>query len=302
MNGKLLAGICILFAVQAWAAEQHSAKGILLEVHPAEHSIVVSCEAIPGYMEAMVMPFTLRGPENLKALAPGMAVQFNLVEGEHEAYAEHLRVVEVSNYESEPTEAGRLAFLHRTLDPSAEAKIAKVGQPIPDFTLTDQAHEATHLSQFKGKVVALTFTYSRCPNPSYCFRLSNNLSILERRFHSRVGTDLMLLTIVIDPAQDRDKALQRYADTWKADPAAWRFLTGTLDEVRAAAEPFGMNFWSDEGFLTHSFHTVVIDQDGNLAANLEGNQFTAGQLGDLVETVLNRPIHQASVSPAATKE
>ena len=110
----------------------------------------------------------------------------------------------------------------------------------------------------------------------------------------------MLFTIVIDPAQDRDKALQRYADTWKADPAAWRFLTGTVDEVRAAAEPFGMNFWNDEGFLTHSFHTVVVDRDGNLAANLEGNQFTASQLGDLVETVLNRPIHQASMSAAST--
>jgi len=51
-----------------------------------------------------------------------------------------------------------------------------------------------------------------------------------------------------------------------------------------------MNFWADEGFLTHSFHTVVIDREGSLAANLEGNQFTAEQLGDLVETVLRRPI------------
>jgi protein SCO1/2 len=299
MRIKLLAAICILFAVQSWAAEQHSAKGILLEVHPAEHSIVVSCDAIPGCMEAMMMPFTVRESENLKALAPGATVQFDIVEDQHEAYAEHLHVVQVSNYEAEPTEARRLTFLHRALDPTAEAKIVEVGQPIPDFTLTDQAHQVTHLSQFRGKVVALTFTYSRCPNPSYCFRLANNLSQLERRFHSSAGTGLMLVTIVIDPAQDRDSALQRYADTWKADPAAWRFLTGTIDEVRAAAEPFGMNFWNDEGFLTHSFHTVVIDRDGNLAANLEGNQFTAAQLGDLVETVLNRPIHQASVSSAS---
>ena len=36
----------------------------------------------------------------------------------------------------------------------------------------------------------------------------------------------------------------------------------------------------------HSFHTVIIDRQGKLAANLEGNDFTAQQLGDLVETVL----------------
>src|SRR5271170_5785408 len=117
MRGKLLAGACILFAAQAWAAERRPVKGILLEVHPAEHSIVVSCEAIPGYMKAMVMPFTVTESENLKALEPGMTVHFNIVEGEHEAHAEHLQVVQVSNFEAEPTEADRLTFLHRTLDP-----------------------------------------------------------------------------------------------------------------------------------------------------------------------------------------
>jgi protein SCO1/2 len=161
---------------------------------------------------------------------------------------------------------------------------------VPDFSLTDQAHEVTHLAQFRGKIVALTFAYSRCPNPNYCFRLSNNLAQLSRRFRERTARDVVLMTVVIDPDQDQGKALERFADTWKADPATWHFLTGTLSDVRRVAELFGMNFWADEGFLTHSFHTVVIDREGSLAANLEGNQFTAEQLGDLVETVLRRPI------------
>jgi protein SCO1/2 len=147
-------------------------------------------------------------------------------------------------------------------------------------------------------VVALTFAYSRCPNPNYCFRLSNNLSQLGRRFHDHTGRDLVLMTIVIDPDNDRDKALARYADTWKANPATWHFMTGNLSDVRSVAELFGMGFWNDEGFLTHSFHTVVIDREGRLAANLEGNQFTAAQLGDLVETVLRRPDQGAHTTTA----
>jgi protein SCO1/2 len=288
MRRRLLASVLILASASAWAAEQHSVHGILIEVHPGEHRIVVSCDPIPGYMAAMVMPFTVRGPEDLKTFAPGASVRFNMVETEDAAYAEHLQVVPVTNFEAEPLEAGRLTLLHKTLDPSAAAKIVAVGQPVPDFALIDQAQQAIHLAQFKGKVVALTFTYSRCPNPSYCFRLSNNLSQVERRFRTLAGKDLILITIVIDPDQDRGKALERYADTWKADPAAWRFLTGTLEEVQNVAALFGMNFWSSEGFLTHSFHTVVIDRDGKLAANIEGNQFTAAQLGDMVETVLRK--------------
>ena len=51
---------------------------------------------------------------------------------------------------------------------------------------------------------------------------------------------------------------------------------------------FGVQFWQDEGSLTHSFHTAVIDRHGVLVGNLDGNEFTAQQLGDLVQSVLDR--------------
>ena len=292
MNARralVAAAILIPAAMHVWAAEEHTVQGILLKVDRAKGSITVSCDAIPGYMDAMVMPFAVRGPEIPTSLVPGTTVRFKMVERGHEDYAEHLEAIKAANYESEPTEAGRLTLLHRTLDPAAASRVVAVGRLVPDFTLTDQAQHATHLAQFRGKVVALTFAYSRCPNPNYCFRLSNNLSLLGRRFHDSAGRDLILLTIVIDPDDDQGKALERYADTWKADPSTWHFLTGKLTDIQAVAELFGMNFWNDEGFLTHSFHTVVIDREGRLAANLEGNQFTAEQLGDLVGTVLRRP-------------
>jgi protein SCO1/2 len=47
-----------------------------------------------------------------------------------------------------------------------------------------------------------------------------------------------------------------------------------------------MNYYPDEALLVHSFHTVIIDRQGKLATNIEGNDFTAKQLGDLVETVM----------------
>jgi protein SCO1/2 len=204
-------------------------------------------------------------------------------------YADHLEAITVQNYESEPTEAGRLTFLHRALDHTAAQKLIPIGGLVPNFTLTDQSNRKTQLDDFKGMVVVLSFAYSRCPNPNYCLRLTNNLAQVGRRFHSRTGHSLILMTIVIEPDQDQGQALEHYADTWKADWTAWRFLTGPLADIHSIAERFGMDFWDNEGFLTHSFHTVVIDRDGLLAANLEGNQFTADQLGDLVGTVLERP-------------
>jgi protein SCO1/2 len=240
-------------------------------------------------MDAMVMTFRVRDAGALKNLQPGGTVRFTMVEDGDKEFADQLQPIKVQNYESEPTEASRLTYLHRALDHTAAQKLIPIGGLVPNFTLTDQSNRSTQLDDFKGMVVVLSFAYSRCPNPNYCFRLSNNLAQVNRRYHSLTGHSLILLTIVIEPDHDQGQALAHYAETWKADWSAWRFLTGPLADIHAIAERFGMDFWNNEGYLTHSFHTVVIDRDGRLAANLEGNHFTSDQLGDLVGTVLERP-------------
>ncbi|HEX4808520.1 MAG TPA: SCO family protein [Bryobacteraceae bacterium] len=283
---KRLALITLMGALYLCAAENHPAKGIVLKTDLAHGLLVVSCEAIPGYMDAMEMEFTVHEPKILAGLKAGAAVNFTIVAHGQKLYAEDIREGTTANFESEPMAAGQLTALNSMLDPAAKA--LAVGQHVPDFALTDQAGNTIHLAQFQGKVVAVTFGYSRCPNPNYCYRLSNNLARVEQRFRNRAGRDLILITIMIDPEHDQGATLAQYAGVWKADPANWHFLTGPLPEIKQVAGMFGMNFWSAEGLLTHSLHTVIVDRQGQLAVNLEGNQFTPQELGDLVRTVMDR--------------
>ncbi len=282
-----LLAMCLCICMDRCLANEkrHSTGGMVLGVDANRKSVVISCDAIPGYMDAMEMVFEVRSPQVLDGVHRGAQVQFTMVEDDSRLFADDIRVVRNLNGEAEPVEAARLNILHRVLDPAANEKQVQTGQKVPDFALIDQENRSIHLSQFEGKVVALTFGYSRCPNPNYCFRLSNNLAQLGRRFSGPRANDLILLTIIIDPANDSAGALGAYAQTWKADPAKWHFLTGSVEQVRKVALLFGMDFWDDEGFLTHAFHTVVIDRDRRLVANIEGNEFTAKQLGDLVESV-----------------
>jgi protein SCO1/2 len=284
----ILLSVALFAGSRVLALEEHPVKGLVLKVDVEKRSLVVSCDSIPGYMDAMEMPFAVQDSKTLAALNPGMTVRFTMVERANVLYAENIHAGTAANFEAEPVEAGELSALHRAMDPSAVAKIVVVGQQVPDFALTDQAQAQIRLSQLEGKVVALTFGYSRCPNPNYCLRLSNNLSTIEQRFHDRAGRDLVLLTIMIDPDHDQGATLAQYAGVFKANPGVWHFLTGPLPEIRQVVGMFGMNFWSDEGLLTHTLHTVVIDRQGRLASNIEGNQFTAKQLGDLVQTVMDR--------------
>ena len=38
----------------------------------------------------------------------------------------------------------------------------------------------------------------------------------------------------------------------------------------------------------HFLHTVVLNREGRVVTNLEGNQFSARQLGDLIRTTLTQ--------------
>jgi protein SCO1 len=290
MKRSLLPALAACFFVNnflAAAATRYPVTGLILRIDQPNRRFVASCSEIPGYMKAMVMPIPVHDAKALAGLKPSMFVDFTLVVEKDRSWAENVRVHEYENLAQEPLLVRRLEMLAR-LDKSnpAPAPLA-IGARVSDFILTDQTGQRVSLSRFAGKVVGVTFIYTSCPLPDYCFRLSNNFGRLQKRFAAQMGRDLVLLSISFDPVHDQPEVLAKYASTWKADPNSWRFLTGTPAEVKAVCRMFGLNFWPDEASLTHSLHTLVIDREGKLAANFEGNQFSAEQLGDFVETTLN---------------
>jgi protein SCO1/2 len=288
--GKRVAGIVFIFlfvALCSASSERHQVTGVLLQIDHQRQTISVSCREVPGYMDAMVMSIPVRDAKTLEGLEPGTTIEFALVVKGNSSYAEEVHIRPFESLELDPTEARRFKLMENAMaSTSTRADALRIGQTVPDFSLIDQNRERISLTQFAGKVVAITFIYTRCPRPDYCVRLSNNFGLLQRRFKSRMGRDLVLLTVVIDPAHDQPGALANYARIWKANGLSWHFLTGPLADIQKLCRNFDMAFYPDEALFVHSFHTVVIDRNGRLAANLEGNDFTAQQLGDLVQTVM----------------
>ena len=287
-GGKfLLLVIPLLAALPAFAQQKYAAKGLVLGVDKQHRVMTVSCESIPGYMDAMIMPMEVREGKELDGLARGAMIEFSLVADKEHPYAESVRIRNFDSLELDPLSARRLRLLDGAMNPALSPDhILKIGQAAPDFSLIDQNRERVTLSQFTGKVVAVTFVYTRCPFPNFCFRLTNNFARLQKRFAGEMGRELILLTITLDPVHDQPDALAEYGRTWKIDPKGWHLLTGPPPEVQKLCDRFGVAFYPDEGSFIHSLHTLVIDRGGKLAANLEGNEFTAEELGDLVQSVL----------------
>lgn len=282
----LTCGLLLLALTRGVAAdERYAVTGLVVDVRPETRSFVASIEAIPGFMAAMTMPFQVRDAAELRTLARGAMVEFTLVVTVTSSYVEGIRVRRVENLEQDPLAARRLALIHE-LTTGRVARSVAPGELVPDFRLIDQKTRPVSLSDFRGKVVAVNFTYTTCQLPDFCLRLVNHFGALQRRFRAELGRDLIFLTITFDPARDQPDVLDRYAAQWMPNPDTWRFLTGPIPDVRRVLEFFGMAAFMNEGLMDHGLRTAIVDREGRLVANLEGNAYGFEQLGDLIASVV----------------
>ncbi len=265
-------------------ATPYIVNGLVLSVDGPHQKLTVSSQEVPGFMPAQMAEFKVASPNLLNGITRGSLVDITVRVMGQVAYAEKVRIHKYDSEEREPSNARRLHALDKAL--SGPDEILATGQTVPDFQLIDQKSRPVRLQQFRGKIVLLNFVYTRCALPNYCFRLANNFGLVQKREKERLGHDLILLTVTFDPVHDRPDVLLAYAKTWHSDPENWRFLTGAEADVHRVCAMFGVNSFRDEGLFVHSMHTAVVDRDGKLIANLEGNQFTAQQLGDLVDATL----------------
>ncbi len=283
MSRWLIAAAFLSLALSVSAEQRFQVTGVVLKADQPHQLLTVSHENIVGYMDAMVMPFHVSDPKMLDGLKAGTKVTFLLVITQDRSYIEDIRVLSFESPEQHPLEARRLQTMESIITGNASGQI-RTGQLVPDFTFTDQDRRQITLSTLRGRVIALNFIYTRCPLPDYCVRLSNNFGQLQRRFANQMGHDLVLLSITFDPTHDQPEVLAKYAATWKADERTWHFLTGSPPDIDRVCHLFGVESWADDGFKIHTLHTVIIDRNGKLTVNIDGNQFTAQELGDLVQT------------------
>jgi protein SCO1/2 len=256
-------------------ATHHQARGLVLRVDHDARTVTVSHDAVPGYMDAMVMPFELRQSSEMTDLVPGDRIAFRIASRKGQTRIDRLQLL------SAALPGGRAVA-------NGATAAVPVGDVVPDFTLTSHHGGPVSLSSLRGKVVAVAFIYTRCPLPDYCPRLMTNFRAVQQRFAGRLNRDVVLLTITFDPQYDTSDTLRQYARRYGADEEGWHFLTGTKGDVLRVCELFGVEFWPEEGLITHTLRTAVVDRDGRLAATLEGKDYSGSQLGDLLDALLAR--------------
>jgi len=187
-------------------------RGEVVRIDSAKLTVTVSHQAIPNYMNAMTMPFRVHDAGLLRGLAVGDSIQATLAVSHTESWLEGISAA--GKGEARPT---------LTADQIITARVFRTGEMFPNLALINQEGKTVLLSSFRGKVVALTFIYTRCPLPDFCIRMSNNFARVQKTLEAEPGFagKWHLLSVSFDPKFDRPAVLRRYAGEYGADFPTW---------------------------------------------------------------------------------
>ncbi|MFN2576882.1 MAG: SCO family protein [Pyrinomonadaceae bacterium] len=254
--------------------KRYPLKGKVIAVDKGDRTATVSHEDIPGYMPAMTMPFKIKKDADLEMLKPGDEVTATLVVDDLSSWLEITAIIEGGS----------------PLAPTAAVPgEPKPGDEIPDYGLLNQDGKRIRLSQYKGQAIALTFIYTRCPQPDQCTLMSTNFASIDRQLQAQpdVYAKTHLLTVSFDPDYDTPKVMRSYgaSHTGRYSDETfqhWEFLTGSKDEVKGIAQFFGMRYFHDtesgDEQVIHSLRTAVIGPDGKLVKLYRGNDWKPSEI------------------------
>jgi protein SCO1 len=142
----------------------------------------------------------------------------------------------------------------------------------PPFALTSQDGKPVALADLRGKVVAVTFIYTECPD--ICPMLTQKMVQVQDELGADFGAKVAFVSITLDPEHDTPEVLKDYAQFWGAKPEGWSFLTGSPEAVRDVSRRYGVFFAKKEdGSVDHTQLTSLVDAAGQMRVQYLGARF-----------------------------
>ncbi|NOT52974.1 MAG: redoxin domain-containing protein [Deltaproteobacteria bacterium] len=257
-------------------------KGTVVALHPKQQQATISHDAIPGYMGAMTMPFSFKRPWVYEALAVGDTVQATLVIAGDRDWLDD---VTITRSTGDSTSLPPTAMdLTRSPQPGGE---------VPNFSLVNQDGKAIQLHQYHGKVLLLTFIYTRCPLPDFCPKMVGQFADAYRALRQipSLLAKTHLLCVSFDHTFDTPGILHSYGAAFAGsdDPTLfthWEFSSGTATEVQQISQFFGLVYVPETGEIAHSLRTAVISPKGTVIKVYTDNSWTVADILHEVESAL----------------
>lgn len=260
----------------------YSLRGKVISTNPATGEVVLDHEAIPGFMEAMTMPYKLKDASILSELHPGDVITAKLYvsqEADADVFIDQIVVVAQGKPDYKPT---------------VQYHVPAAGDAVPDFRLRNQDGKSIHVDQFRGKALLITFIYTRCPLPNFCPLVTRNFAAIEKQLAADPSLlkKSQLLCVSIDPEHDTPARLRAYGAEYLGSDSkeAFAHLDFAVPDKEVLTE---MAHYFDVGItvgandqISHTLSTTLIGPNGKVVQFYPGNDWTVAQVyGDLKHVI-----------------
>ncbi len=238
-------------------AATYQLRGIVVSSDAAKGIVTIDTEAIPGLMGAMTMPYKLAQPGVATELHPGDHVTARL---------------RVSTSASVLDQIDVTAQAKPDYKPAKFYNVPAPGQTVPNFKFLNQSGKTVSVDQFHGKVLLVTFIYTRCPLPDYCIRMSRNFATIQHQLAAdpELYNKTHLLSVSFDPEHDTPKVLRSYGNAYTGEHGSeafshWDFAAPSSSELDQVDQFFDVGVSAgSNNTLTHSLSTAIIAPSGKI--------------------------------------
>lgn len=273
--------ICVGLGVGCQSApEKHyPIQAEVISADPAKKLITVKHGDIPGLMPAMTMMYQVAEPRQIETLQPGDKITADLVVSESKGRLE--KIVLVSKGDGKTSA-------------DTTQRIPEKGDAVPDFALVNQDGKVIHFSDYRGKVLLVTFIYTRCPLPDFCPRMNENFRAVQKLLQDTPGAtnSAEFLSISFDPEHDTPAVLKHYASLYKKSepgekPFDWQFAAPSTKDLPELAQFFGLVYQPEQAQIVHSLSTTVIGPDGKVEKWFSDNEWTPADAAQAMTAVIH---------------
>ena len=252
--------------------QTYAVRGVVQEIPPDHRHASVKHEKIPGYMAAMTMDFSVKDTNLLNEINAGDEITFNLVVTENNDWIENIQVIGKTNAPVMPT--------WRVVESEL-----KIGDALPDFEFTGEDGKTFHFANFRGSAVAFTFFFTSCPLPEFCPRMNKNFAEARKILatDTNAPANWEMLSISFDSIFDTPEIISGYAHFYRGDDTnRWRFCVASTNTMAGLAPKVDLNVWREGGSISHNLRTVVLDGNGKISHQFDGNDWTPQELADTI--------------------
>jgi cytochrome oxidase Cu insertion factor (SCO1/SenC/PrrC family) len=145
-------------------------------------------------------------------------------------------------------------------NPNIDLGTALGNKPAPAIRLVNQFGQPMSLSQFRGRVVLLSFEDSECT--TVC-PLTTQSMVLAKELLGKAGKSVQLLGVDANSDATKVSDVMAYSRV-HGMVNQWDFLTGSLPQLKAVWKAYDIAVEIEAGQIDHTPALYVVDQQGNL--------------------------------------